>query len=341
MCTSDTVKRSNEDFARSLPPPPAHSVPYIDTHCHIDYMCETERVPNWAEFLRLHPPPPTCAGVITTLCDTTALQSSLSQLDDLLEHHPNVFFTFGLHPHNSRYWTERLEARLTELIFHPRCVGWGEIGLDVTSEKKGGSSEDEQVQCFLRQLQLASELCPQKAIQIHYRGDGATLEALLGALPRTAKLHLHSWGIDDVPCAQRLLQAFSNLYFGFTSVAQQVRMRQVVQAVPLERLILESDAPYLLPRELMPSKAARVMIPVNHPGTIPFVAATIAEIKSVHIDKVFAAARKNVLALYGLGIVGHGNGGSAAPKRWNVVPRDQFREDDGGAPSTSEPEKAS
>jgi TatD DNase family protein len=303
LCTSETVLEKHSEFAKSRPQVPSHRVAYIDTHCHCDYICESARVPSWGAFLTSNPLPHTCAGVITTLCDTTGLLSSLSQLDDLLANHPNVFFTFGLHPHNSRYWNERVESRLTELVFHPRCVGWGEIGLDTTSEKKGGSSEDEQCMCFLRQIELATTLCPDKPIQIHFRGDAEALISLLSGVAPTTKLHLHSWSVSDVGQTRAVMDRFPNAFFGLSAVAQQGRMRTTVEAIPLNRIVLESDGPYLLPSELQPPKSSRVMAPHNHPGNIPFVAAAVAAIKNVPIDTLLRSVAKNVQRLYGLAVI--------------------------------------
>jgi TatD family hydrolase len=306
ICTADAAAAAAHAQTQAAAAPrvraPVHHVPFIDTHCHIDYMCEAARVATWGEFTAMHPLPKTYAGCITTLCDTTALLSSFSQLDDLLASHANVWFTFGLHPHNSRYWDARVEQRLVELCSHPRCVGWGEIGIDATSEKKGGSAEDEQVVCFLRQLELAANFCADKAIQIHFRGDANTLLALLDGVPPAQKLHLHSWGVADVAVTKRLMDRFPNLYFGWTGVITVgSKLHRVVQAVPLTRFVLETDGPYLLPAALAPPKGQRILPPTNHPGHIPFIADAVAALHGVSVDRVLKHALANTRKLYGVG----------------------------------------
>jgi TatD DNase family protein len=300
-CTSETV-RQQSDFA--IPPVPTHSVPFFDTHCHVDYICEQSRVPNWAQFKAANPPLPTYAGCITTFCDSTAICSSFSQHPDLASNHPEVYFTWGLHPHNAKYWNDRVESRIAEMVSHPQCVGFGEIGLDVTSEKKQGSEEEQQLIVFCRQLELAKVF--EKPIVIHFRGKSELLLDLLQAnLPPTQKLHLHCWGDPSLTAADKFMAYFPNLYFGFTGmIVNNSNMAQLVAHVPMERIVLETDGPYMLPSTLKPPKGSRILFPVNHPGNIPHIAAEVGRIKKISIDRVLTVVAQNVQNLYGINILG-------------------------------------
>lgn len=146
MCTVQLATDSD-----ALPPPaspiPPHTIPFVDTHMHCDYLCDTARVPNFRSFLERAGPrmPPTCVGCITTLCDATAILSdSLSQRQDLAENHapgtavPGVFFAIGLHPHNARYMSDRIVNKIAELMTDGKypIVSHGEIGLEITRCKQ-------------------------------------------------------------------------------------------------------------------------------------------------------------------------------------------------------------
>ena len=296
-CTSEKVLEQKTFVSQ---PMPRHTVSFIDTHCHVDYICEQARTATWAEFKAKNPLPKTYDGCITTYCDSTAICSSFSQYGDLSTNHPDVYHTWGLHPHNAKYWNERIENRILEMVTNDLCVGYGEIGLDATSEKKGGSEADEQLVVFTRQLELAAMVT--KPIIIHYRGDGSLLSDLLAPLPSTQKLHLHCWGDPSVDTAQRLMKQFPNLYFGFTGgIFAGMKMNPLLRALPSDRFVLESDGPYMLPPSLRPPKGQGIICPVNHPGNIPYIAERIAEVRGVTIDRVLKDAQINTGKLYGIG----------------------------------------
>ena len=296
-CFSEQVVTPSVHY--SPPRVPHHSATYVDAHCHIDYMCESARVASFGEYKEAHKIPPTCRGIITTYCDSTAIRSSLSQFDDLARNHPEVRHTFGLHPHNSKYWCEQLEAAIVEHVTHPLCVGYGEIGIDVTSDKKGGSSEDEQLPVFLHQLQLASSIVPDKPIIIHYRGAGTTLMELLSVLPSVQKLHLHCWGDPNVDTARRIMQMFPASYFGFTGlVCGKPNMGRLLAELPSDRFVLETDSPYMLPPQLRPPKGHNIVMPPNMPSNIPFIAEAIAAWRNTTIDDVLRCATANTERLY-------------------------------------------
>ncbi|KAJ9455965.1 3prime-5prime-exodeoxyribonuclease [Diplonema papillatum] len=289
---------------------PRSEVPYVDTHCHIDYILERAHVPTWAEFLAGTAMPQNFDAAITVFCDPTALLSeSLSSFPDLIEsgRYPNIYGTVGMHPHNAKYYDDRVERRITDLITSTdRIVGWGEIGLDVTSENKGAAGLPVQLPVFQKQLELAGALCPEKPVVIHYRGEAARLlEILERCVPnRAQKLHLHSWGCADRDGSAALASTFPNLFFGFTGSvtfpgAKADKLRRLVSdIVPLDRILLETDSPYMLPSALSGGKGKRQ--PMCHPGHVPFIADTLAQLKDVTLDGLFQAARENTMRCYGI-----------------------------------------
>lgn len=249
----------------------------------------------------MHELPSTYAGCITTYCDPTAILSSFSQFDDISANHPEVFHTFGLHPHNAKYWNDRIASRLMDVMSLPSVVAFGEIGIDLTSEKKGGSQEDDQISIFGKQLELG--VAAGKAIVVHFRGPSALLFDALRPIPSTTPLHLHCWGDPCVDTAQRLSTLYPNLCFGFTGmICANDKMVPLLRSLPPERLLLESDGPYMLPTFLRPEKGSRKMTPVNHPGLVPYVAEAIGASKRMSIDEVITASNSNASRLFKLAL---------------------------------------
>eukprot|EP01064_Diplonema_japonicum_P008437 TRINITY_DN1587_c8_g1_i1.p1 TRINITY_DN1587_c8_g1~~TRINITY_DN1587_c8_g1_i1.p1 ORF type:complete len:352 (+),score=50.98 TRINITY_DN1587_c8_g1_i1:36-1058(+) len=284
------------------------TIGYVDTHCHLDYVLEKSKVGTWEEFLMLNEMPANYEAVISVFCDPTAILSdALSAYPDLIQSgkYANVFGTVGIHPHNAGYYNDRIEQKMIEMALDERMVGWGEIGLDVTSEKKGAAGVDVQLPIFEKQLQIASNLVPDKPIVIHYRGECRTLlEVLEKNCARSQKFHLHSWGSPDVLGTTTLLDSFPNIYLGFTGGitfpgAKTQRLRgMIAEAVPLSRMLLETDGPYMLPNMLSPGKQRAQ--PICHPGHIPYIASELAKIKHVGIDDVYRAARENTRLVYSI-----------------------------------------
>ena len=288
--------------------PTESEVGYVDTHCHIDYILEKAHLPVWSDFLDTVKMPSNFEAAISVFCDPAAILSdSISSFPDLItsNRYPNIFGTVGLHPHNAKYYNDTIESRMIELMFSSdRIVGFGEIGLDATSENKGAPGFDVQMPIFEKQLQVAKNICPDKPIVIHYRGEARTLvDVLHKNVPDTQKLHIHSWGGTERDGVNALLSRYDNLYFGFTGQVtfkgqKSDKLRRLItQDIPLERILLETDSPYMLPSMLSPGKGRQ---PLCHPGHIPFIANSLATIKDTDIHTVYKACRANTRTLYGI-----------------------------------------
>jgi TatD DNase family protein len=114
-------------------------------------------------------------------------------------------------------------------------------------------------------------------------------------MPQDHLVHLHCFtdGPDD---AKRFLEAFPNLYIGFTGVVTYASAKQVVEAAkvtPLNRILLETDGPYMPPEPVARGKAC-------HPGHIPLIAKKLAEIQGVSYEDIMRAARDNTRNIYGV-----------------------------------------
>eukprot|EP00026_Physarum_polycephalum_P012150 Phypoly_transcript_12427.p1 GENE.Phypoly_transcript_12427~~Phypoly_transcript_12427.p1 ORF type:complete len:158 (+),score=22.23 Phypoly_transcript_12427:627-1100(+) len=155
------------------------------------------------------------------------------------------------------------------------------------------SDKDTQKQVFARQILRAVEL--NKPIVVHSRDAGEDTYAMLkNLLPPAHPVHVHCF-TDAPEVAANMIADFPNLFFGFTGVItyNDEALRGIVRdIVPMERILLETDAPYLTP------KGANSK--VNHPGNIPLVAQAISTLKGIPIKEVYDVARANTKRCYGI-----------------------------------------
>jgi len=222
-------------------------------------------------------------GCISIFCDPAALSPSFGAWREILEM-DNVYGAFGIHPHNATYYTDQVEERILECLKHPKAVAWGECGLDYF---KMNSKKEDQVAAFERQIQCAVAIS--KPIVIHSRSAAKeTLEIMRKYLPPNHPAHYHCFG-DDAETAKQLITTFENVFIGLTgsiTFDNSSRLRNIVRdVIPLNRILLETDGPYLTPQGFQSR--------VNYSASIVDIAKTIANLKGVTSDEVFIAAREN------------------------------------------------
>ncbi|KAF9556552.1 Metallo-dependent hydrolase [Agrocybe pediades] len=187
------------------------------------------------------------------------------------------WFIMGVHPHDSKMYTDEVEKLLLEAMEHPRCVALGEIGLDYHYDH---SPREIQRDIFVRQLRHAVRLG--KPLTIHIREADDDAERILKAeVPKDHKIHIHCF-TDAPELAQKLLDYFPNLYIGITGVITYSSnpntsnvIRNMVSSstgphpTPLEsslRILLETDAPFMVPTNVqnhLPA-AKRKKLPLSH-----------------------------------------------------------------------------
>lgn len=194
------------------------------------------------------------AGVRGMLLTGTNLQSSQDacQLSTL---YPNYCWsTAGVHPHDAAHWSTDCEAGIRQLAERPDVVAIGECGLDFN---RNFSTPEQQEHAFTAQLALAGEL--QMPLFLHCRDAHerfiALLEPWLDKIPG-AVVHCFT---DNRQALERYISL--GLYVGITGwicdERRGLELRELVDAIPADRLLIETDAPYLLPRDLQPKPASR------------------------------------------------------------------------------------
>jgi TatD DNase family protein len=267
---------------------------FIDTHCHLDSILAKLEMPDFAAFRSRYlsagagtagGPHAAFGGCITISCDPDSIDATLALMNE-----DGVYGAFGIHPHDAKAYEPALETRLRQAMSHPKTVAWGEIGLDYHYDM---SPRETQRKVFARQIRMGVE--HGKPLIIHTReAEADTLEVLLQEAPRDWKIHVHCF-TSSPDMAEKLLAGFPNLCLGLTGIVtfkNAQELQAVAKATPLDRLLLETDGPYLAP---IPHRGKPA-----HPGHIPLIAQKIAELKEVGVDSVYAAARENTRRIYGI-----------------------------------------
>jgi TatD DNase family protein len=232
------------------------------------------------------------AGVTRMVITGSTLESSVAAID-LARPEPGRYrTTAGIHPHHARAFADSDAPRLRELLQRPEVGAAGECGLDYF---RNFSSHEDQERVFRLQLQLAAEAG--KPVFLHQRdGHDAFVGILRDYLPRLAGGVAHCFTGDE-----HELHAYLDLglSIGITGwICDERRgqhLRDLVRQVPLDRLMIETDAPYLLPRVLQPKPSHRR----NEPKYLPHILRTIAACRGEAPATVASATTANALRFFG------------------------------------------
>ena len=268
------------------------TVPFIDTHCHLQYLYERYRHANsFTDFCSQLKYPENFEGCISSFCDPAAF-SSFGNWEELLKQ-DKIWGTFGIHPHNAKYYNDTLETKIATCLSHPKCVAYGEIGLDYS--KHSPSDVATQKNILLRQLQQAVMF--NKPVVMHCRDAyNDLLEILTSCLPPDYQIHLHCYS-STMEVAKKFMDHFPNLYIGITANVTYPKLKHIhdtVANLPLNKLLLETDAPYMVPDSF--PKSCRW----SNSGMVMNIAKEISIIKGKPLDEILESARANTKALYGI-----------------------------------------
>ncbi|XP_046881913.1 putative deoxyribonuclease TATDN2 isoform X2 [Hypomesus transpacificus] len=268
---------------------------FVDTHCHLDMLYgKLGFVGTFARFRSMHRSsfPSEFHGCIADFCNPRIMVREA--LWEGLLGEELVWGAFGCHPHFAKDYSDVQERNILMAMRHPKAVAFGEIGLDYSH--KNSVNVVKQKQVFERQLRLAVAM--KKPLVIHCRdADKDLLEIMKKCVPRDYKIHRHCF-TNSYSVIEPLLDAFPNLYVGFTGLItypKATEARESVRRIPLERIVLETDAPYFLPH-----KVSRDVCRFAHPGMGIHTVREISVLKREPIAKVFTTIRSNTTQLYGV-----------------------------------------
>ena len=223
-------------------------------------------------------------GVVNAACDEDSCHTSLA----LAEKYPWCYFTVGIHPHCAKDYTPETEALIRRLAAHPKCVAVGEIGLDYHYDN---SPREAQRAVFARQLVLADELG--KPVVLHLREAYEDANQILAQhrdkLRNGVLLHCYSGSAELARDVYNGLDA----YYSFGGAITFAKHKDKVLAViPPERLLLETDCPYMTP---VPLRGQR-----NDPSLLPYVCAKMAELIGKTPEEVALLTTQNARRFYRL-----------------------------------------
>lgn len=251
----------------------------IDSHCHLDF-------PDFAEERDEIIARARRAGIGLML----TISTRLDQFDRVLavaEAYPDVYCTVGVHPHEADDHIDVAAARLIELARHPKVVGIGETGLDYFYEH---SDRTAQKNCFLAHIAAARDTG--LPVIIHTRDADEDTAAILDAEMAKGKFRglLHcfssSHALAEVAVKHDMMVSFS----GILTFNKARGVQDSAQALPLQNLLVETDAPYLAP---VPLRGKR-----NEPSFVVHTAAFLAKLKGVSVTEITEATTENFLRLF-------------------------------------------
>lgn len=203
-----------------------------------------------------------------------------------------LWSTAGVHPHHAQSFAGSQRSELTALLRLPRVVAVGECGLDYFRNLSPPAAQRE---AFRAQLEIAAQIG--KPVFLHQRDAHADFAAILREYPGTLRGVAHCFTGGDAELDAYLALG---LYIGITGWACDERrgleLRKSVPRIPLERLLIETDAPYLLPRDLDPRPPSRR----NEPCYLPHIAATVARLRGESLETISAATTRNAITLFNL-----------------------------------------
>uniref|UniRef100_A0A0G4GGY1 C3H1-type domain-containing protein n=1 Tax=Chromera velia CCMP2878 TaxID=1169474 RepID=A0A0G4GGY1_9ALVE len=287
---------------------------YFDTHVHMDIVLQKEFGVGCfldksvvERFFQERCPGP--FGGAVTVAFTAAMIDTVGFLLDVGAElfkagkvKWRLYGTFGIHPHHAKDWNPVVADRVVDAITRYReaglCVGLGECGLDYfvkPGNRELLSPADVQRSVFAEQCRLASAL--EMPLVLHVRdAEEDALPILKECLPKNQRIHVHcftgkQWFVDEV------LKEFPNAFFGFTGVITFPHenlnaLREVVRLMPPERLLLETDGPYMTPEPFRKHVAC--------PAHIPLVAETVASLRGENPEAVLTQCRMNAMRMYGV-----------------------------------------
>lgn len=218
---------------------------------------------------------------------------SLPHAKQLALAHPRFFASFGCHPKAAWSYDAAFEELLSSAFdaCGHKAVAWGEFGLDYSHAVHGRSTSNrrKQREVFARQVQLA--VARGVPMVFHLRNaERDSLRIMRAGVPHHWKAHMHSF-LGSSHLMQVVLEEWPQIFFGFSgTVTMGAHVERLVRLCPLERMLLETDAPYL----------GFNGAGFSHPGHIPMIAETIAELKNFTVVQVLAAARENARTVYGI-----------------------------------------
>lgn len=251
----------------------------IDTHAHYDdeqFDADREELLGSME-----------EGGIGLIVNVGSTVASWDKIVELTEKYPFVYGAVGVHPDEVGELDEEKFLRMAELLDRDKIVAVGEIGLDYYWDKE---KHDLQKEWFVRQLGLARE--KEMPVIIHSREAAADTFEIMKQHAAGMKAVIHCYSYSPEMAREYVKMGYYIGVGGVVTFKNAKKLKQVVQEIQLESIVLETDCPYLAP---VPYRGKR-----NCSLYLPYVAEQIAELKGTTVEEVIQQTEKNSRELYDL-----------------------------------------
>ena len=250
----------------------------IDTHTHINYLEKItveESIKNAME------------NRVEKLIVPAASPRDIDDVYELTQKYENVYGILGVHPEDAKNWSDVFLDKIREYSVNPKIVGIGEIGLDYYWDKK---HIEEQKNIFIKQVKLANEL--NLPISVHDRDAHKDTFDILKEYNKTSKVVLHCFSGSVEFSKECLKEGWYIALGGVVTFNSAHKMKEVAKSVPLDRLLLETDAPYLTP---VPFRGKE-----NQPAYVKYVAEEIAKLRAIPFEEIAESSTKNAKTVFGI-----------------------------------------
>lgn len=252
----------------------------IDSHCHLTSPGLFDRVDALLAVARQ-------AGVSHAITIGVDVADGRRVLE-LAATHDELFAAVGIHPHEAGKVADGWATELDELAGTPRAVAIGEMGLDYHYDF---APRAQQAAVFEAQLELATQLG--KPVIIHCREAHADVMAILARFPRLRGVVFHCFTGTDVEAREILDRGYWISLTGVVTFKKSDALREVARFMPQDRLMVETDSPYLSPEPVRNQQS-------NHPANVVHVARRLAEVRGLAFADFVAITRFNTVRFFSL-----------------------------------------
>lgn len=249
----------------------------IDTHAHIDMLEDTldTILQDMSD-----------CGVKKVVIPAVEV-STLEKIINLAEQSENIFAMLGIFPSEAKTYTDEVEAKITELANNPKIKAIGEIGLDYYWDK---SFNDLQQEVFIKQIRLANKL--NLPIVVHDREAHKDTFDIIKEYNKGSKVLFHCFSGSVEFMRECVKQGWNIAIGGVVTFKNAVKLKDVAKEVPLENLMLETDAPYLTP---VPYRGKP-----NKPAYVKYVADEVASLRNMPVSEIINITTINAERFFGI-----------------------------------------
>lgn len=249
---------------------------WIDVHCHLNFL---DVSPQEAVDLALQ------NGVERLITIGTCAKDHVEVVQLAQSYAPYVFGTLGVHPHDAESYDESTEAFMLAHLNDPRIVSVAEIGLDYYYDN---SPREQQQKVFRRQLEIARE--HNLPVEIHTRDAEEDTVRILSEFGGKVRGLIHCFTGSQWLADEAIRLGLNVSFSGIVTFKKAEELRNVCKSVPLDRLHVETDAPFLAP---VPKRGQK-----NRPDFVIHTAEFVAQLKGISVDKLATVTRENALSVF-------------------------------------------